>query len=61
MRGKKEIKTPVDESFDRTNYTPSQELLVIPEFQQPQEKPLFGSVVEVPAGISFSVTFDSLF
>ncbi len=48
---------------DRTNYTPDidtpkQDLLIdVPP--QPQQRPLYGSVVKVPAGTSFAVTFDS--
>ena len=40
---------------ERTNYEPSP-LLFEPV---PQRQPLYGSVVTIPSGISFSVTFDS--
>lgn len=47
--------TNITPDSDRTNYTP--ELL----YQEPviQQPPLYGSVVKIPAGTSFYVTFDS--
>lgn len=56
---KRNTKEPSD---DRTNYTPDvdnkQDLLIdVPP--QPRQRPLYGSVVKIPAGTSFSVTFDS--
>lgn len=57
-KNKKEIKTDTTPLFEeeRTNYEPS------PLLYEPissQNKLLYGSVVTVPAGTSFNVTFDS--
>ncbi len=58
-RNAKELYTDVE----RTNYTPDngtfQQDLLIDVPQTPHQRPLYGSVVKVPAGTSFAVTFDS--
>jgi len=57
-RNRKEIKThEITETQERTQYVPeiNQELL----YPIQQQKPLYGSVVTVPEGTSFNVTFDS--
>ena len=50
----------IDEIYDRTNFLPVEinEDLLTP-IQTPSQRQLFGSVVRIPAGTSFSVTFDS--
>ena len=72
-RSKFELKKKNSEEQERTEYVPSPELLVDPielepiqsdllkeaEKYQPKQQPLYGSVVKVPAGTTFDVTFDS--
>lgn len=53
----KEIKNnKIQETQERTQYNPSPLLY---ENNLPHQKPLYGSVVKVPSGTNFSITFDS--
>lgn len=73
-RSKSELRKKDSEEKERTRYVPAPDLLYTPseevQLAQPdllkdaekyntQQKPLYGSVVKVPAGTSFEVTFDS--
>ena len=58
---------PIENNFyttrehkDRTNYTPQTiQGEIIQNTYEPTPKPLFGDVIQVPAGTSFKITFDS--
>lgn len=60
---RKEIKKQLEQvnnDNDRTNYTPPLQEIEIPSYYTPpNQKPLYGSVVAVPKGTSFTVTFDA--
>ena len=73
-RSKSELRKKNSEEKERTQYVPAPDLLYSPseevQLAQPdllkdaekyntQQRPLYGSVVKVPAGTSFEVTFDS--
>ena len=73
-RSKSELRKKNSEEKERTQYVPAPDLLYSPseevKLAQPdllkdaekyntQQKPLYGSVVKIPAGTSFEVTFDS--
>ncbi len=53
----KELKNNnIQETQERTQYEPSPLLY---ETNLPKQKPLYGSIVKVPSGTNFSITFDS--
>lgn len=73
-RSKSELRKKNPEEKERTEYVPAPDLLYSPsekvQLAQPdllkdaekyntQQRPLYGSIVKIPAGTSFEVTFDS--